>query len=664
MANFKKFRKAFQKHFATMTGGLLYLTDVNPYDMWDKYLASFPEGSDPLYKENSEHDCNCCKSFVRNFGNIVAIVDGELVSIWDVPDADHPYKEVCEEMSKFVKTSVKDVFFCDESSAGQEKTLQMLEDGDVKTWDHFHLTIPANYVVRTSIATKKGTLRSNRDVFFRSIKEISLAAAETVIEITDQGSLYRGEDYKAQVKEFIKLKKQYNKLKTDPDIWSWQHCESRFTGIRNTAIGTLLVDITEGVDLDHAVRKFEKVMAPTNYKRPKAIFTKKMVKEAEDKITELGLAGSLGRRFARVDDVHVNDVLFVNRDVAPEMSGSPFDALKTVEKPRNFDKVEEISIEDFITKVLPTAENIRAMVENRHESNFMSVIAPEDSDANPLFSWGNNFAWAYNGDITDSMKEHVKAAGGKVDGVLRYSIQWNDEGKTNSDYDAHCKEPDGNHIYFSNMRNARSKGNLDVDIVDPNNAVAVENITWPDRKTLADGEYKFWVHNYSKRGSGGFSAEIEYDGQTYSFSYPSDLRQGENVEVATARLSDNGLVFKKSLSHTQQSKTVWGVDTGKFVDVSTMMLSPNHWHGKSIGNKHYFFILKDCLNEDNPRGFFNEFLGSELVPHKRVFEALGGQMRVADSDEQLSGIGFSSTKRNDLVVEVEGRTKRTLKIKF
>ena len=96
------------------------------------------------------------------------------------------------------------------------------------------------------------------------------------------------------------------------------------------------------------------------------------------------------------------------------------------------------------------------------------------------------------------------------------------------------------------------------------------------------------------------------------------------------------------------------------------MFSPNYWdEQKGIGNKHYMFILKDCLSDIEPNGFFNEFLNQDLLKHKRVFEALGSKMKVDYTKHQLSGLGFSSTQRNDVVCKVKSTNiTRMLKIKF
>lgn len=269
------------------------------------------------------------------------------------------------------------------------------------------------------------------------------------------------------------------------------------------------------------------------------------------------------------------------------------------------------------------------------------------------------------------MKQNVKAAGGNVDGVLRFSIQWNEDGRDNCDLDAHCIEPNRNEIYFSNCRKpslSSMTGQLDVDIIHPNGKVAVENITWSDKSKMKPGVYKFFVNQYSGSARNGFRAEIEFNGEIHSFDYSNSMMAGQDVHVADVILDTNGeFTIKEKISGNSKisSKTVWGISTNEFTPVSVVCYSPNYFDEQDgIGHRHLFFMLNGCKNDEEPNGYYNEFLKSELEKHKRVFEALGSKCHVEDSDDQLSGIGFSMTKRAELIVKVKGATERILKIKF
>lgn len=63
MSNFIKFRDAVNAQIKSMEDSKsgLFLTHVNRSEIWETYLGAFPEGSDPIYMENTVHNCNCCK---------------------------------------------------------------------------------------------------------------------------------------------------------------------------------------------------------------------------------------------------------------------------------------------------------------------------------------------------------------------------------------------------------------------------------------------------------------------------------------------------------------------------------------------------------------------------------------------------------------------------
>ena len=628
-----------------------------------------------MYRERTEHDCSECRHFIKSVGNVVSINGGVIETIWDFTCGYDTYDTVAKAMSDYIKQfAITDFFFSKENTAGVLENYEHCEDGSVKTWHHMYLRIPSKFVNLYDIDSKKAQLRDIRNVFYRSLSEFSLESIDTVLELIASNSLYRGNEWEANLKKLREYKIAFDKLdENKKNLFAWEYAKEAGVAvgkIRNHSIGTLLIDINEGMDLDQAVTRYEKVVAPTNYKRPKAIFTQKMVEDAQKKIVELGYSDSLARRYATLDDITVNNILFANRDVAKEKNLDVFGELKaSAAKPMKFDRVEDITPEKFVKDILPTAKELEVYFDNKNQKNLCSLIAPQNKGAKTMFKWNNGFSWAYKGNITDSIKQNVEKAGGNVTGDLRFSIQWNENGDNHNDFDAHCIEnikAGINEIYFRQRHSRYTDGILDVDIIYPEEKVAVENIFWTSRNTMQDGEYTFFVHNFNYRGGrSGFSAEIEFDGNIYHFDYPHELKQSEIVEVAKVTLKDGQFTIKECLPSSLSSKDVWGIKTNSFVPVSVVMYSPNYWDEQSgIGNKHYMFMLKGCKNDELPNGFFNEYLKPELETHKRVFEALGSKMKVKDDDNQLSGLGFSSTKRDEVVVKVIGSTERLLKIKF
>ena len=187
----------------------------------------------------------------------------------------------------------------------------------------------------------------------------------------------------------------------------------------------------------------------------------------------------------------------------------------------------------------------------------------------------------------------------------------------------------------------------------------VQNITYPDRRTMRKGLYRLFVYNYNKRETVdvGFEVEIEFDGVVRTFAHPKAVPANTAAVVAEFNYTHKGgLEIVKSLPSSQAAKNLWGIPTQTFHKVSVLMLSPNYWDEKTVGNKHYFFMLDGCLNDGKARGFFNEFLTDSLNVHRKVFEVVGLEDEDRGVlDRQLSGIGFSIHTAELYIVPREGQ---------
>lgn len=668
---FPDFQREFAKHSQqVLSHGNLFLLDIDRDVLWETYLESFPAEHNQVFRERREMDCSCCRTFVKNYGNLVAITaDFDIVTLWDFDTHDNVYQPMLEAMRGLLQAEVVRAFFAKTPKLGTRVNVEELGDGYI-TWNHLYMEVPANYVA-PNVAEQQEEKRAIAQVFRRSLDEITAESITTVLELIDEKVLYRGDEWLGALTKFKQVHAQYHQTPAKKQSrFAWR--VSAMVGvsiakIRNHSIGTLLIDLSEGMDVDQAMRRWEAIMAPSNYKRPKTLYTSQMIEKARQAVIALGLEGSLGRRYAILPDITINNVLWANRSARKGSVGlDVFSAMREeiAVNPAKLRNVPTMPIADFLAN-LANYQSVEVLLEQRLVGNLVSLIAPQDKAAPSLFKWPNGFSWAYNGNVADSMKQQVKDAGGDVTGVLRFSIRWNTQGDNPNDYDAHAQFPNG-HIYYGNK--SVGTGRLDVDIIHPSSGqVAVENITWPSTDRMAVGKYTFSVHNYTHRGgTNGFDAEIEMDGEVYHFDYPHNIGNKDSVDVAEVTWDGREFSIKPLLngtSGTVTSRGVWGVSTNQFHPVSVVMKSPNYWDGQvGIGNEHHFFMLNGCVNDGTPNGFYNEFLNEGLTPHRKVFEALGSKMKVEPSDSQLSGLGFSTTKRESLVVRTNG--KNLVKIIF
>lgn len=642
--NFDRFSAAVERRFGELAQGSLYVVDADRDEIWQRYLESFPCGTDPVFRKRTEHDCSCCRSFVRDIGAVVGIQNGALSSVWDLNGLPSPYQEVADAMSEYVKAlAIRDAYLTKLELHGTPVSHEV-----GLTWKHFSVKVPRKFIC-SDVAAKQGDMRTSFAVLLRGCTELKPEALETVAGLISANMLYRGQEFERQVEGFRALQSRVASGGSGAEVAVWAEVDSPVARFRNTAMGTLVQDLSEGMDLERAVRSFESKVAPQSYKRPTALITQHMVRDAMKTIADLGLEPALERRHARISDVSVSSVLFVDNAVRSRMKGGGIaDLLMESAAPPKFDpkKASPVSIEAFLRDVLPKTKSLQLYLDNPLLGSFVSLTAPVHEDAPRLFKWDNGFAWSYDGNVADGIKDRVKSRGGRVDGVaLRASLAW----FNTDDLDIHAIEPNGSHIYYGNKQD---RLDVDMNVGDPVRD-AVENIRWP--WLAVDGKYRIYVNNFRKRESVdvGFVVEVEHASGLETLSYKRAVRQNENVDVCTISVR-NGAVERvvpaDDIVSGSISQEKWGLKTLQLARVDSVIESPNHWDGNASGNKHWFFVLDGCRNPLPTRGIYNEFLKGDLEKHRKVFEVLGEKTKCPYSDDQLSGIGISSTRKDRVTV--------------
>jgi hypothetical protein len=697
----KEFTKLLQAQFDKMcTTGKLFRSSISGQKVWETYLSSFEPKFNPIFRDpnSTTHNCNLCNNFIRRYGNIVAVNDKlETITIWDIVYSEE-YGKVAQSISTMLKNAlIGDVFFetfdelnslpyesCSKTNSifklGIEKNVKrytkeeaekfgVVKPNEIRTFNHLHLSLPKVFVDMSgkSIESISADYRDAKNVFQRTMQEIPLDTLNLVKDLIVQGSLLDGQTHLYKVEQFIALKKMYDDTHTNyKDNWCWiTSYKLPIAKFKNELIGVLCSELAEGEELNKACQSWNKRVDPANYMKAVAPITKKQIEDAKKFVEENGYEESFNRRFATIDDIKASEILHVNVGKGDIKAVSIFDNVKftsTRHKRSEFDKVEEVSIEKFMFDILPTCTSVEAFLTNQHEGNLVSLTTANVKESKPIFKWSNNYSWTFNGNLAgkSQIKEAVKIAGGKVDGILRFSITWNEDGSSICDFDAHCKTPSVE-IYYGHKLDYYTGGWLDVDMIRPSK-LGVENITWQHKSQMKEGKYYFFNRNFDGGNNTGFKAEIEIEGEIFTYEKLGNLKG--DTPVATVTLKNGIFTIDPHLPETHSSKELYGLESNNFHKVNLVCLSPNHWDTNNVGNKYYFFMLDRCKCPTSIRSFHAENLIPELAQHRKVLEVLGNTTMIEPADKQLSGLGFNATVRDELVVRLQGTHKRVIKLKF
>ena len=700
--------KMLQEQFAKMCAtGKLFRSKVSGDQIWEAYMSGF--GEDPIFRDpqSSEHNCNQCKHFFQRYGNIVAVAeDNSIMTMFDGDTTDEYRESFANMRNLLISAPIENVFVetfdylykavyerCTKESSmfalnldhtvkrytkEEAEKFGVVKPNETRTFYHFCVRLPKEFVnmSHNTVDNIQARFRDDKNVFKDGLDRIPVDTLQLVLDLINQGSLLNGDTYKYKVESFLQVARKYAALSdAEKDNWCWvnsyKYALARF---KNEVIGTLCIELAEGKEINAACLDFNKRVDPANYMKATAPITKQMIENAKAFIAENGYEESFTRRCATMDDIRVCDILHANAGNGAVKPVSILDGIKptsTRHKRSEFDGVEVVGIEKFMKDILPGCTSVEVFLLNSHKNNFVTLTTPVKKDSKPIFKWGNNFGWTYNGNLAgkSEIKEAVKAAGGFVNAPFRFSIMWNEDGRSIVDLDAHAIEPDGIEIYYGSYKGHKTPvcgGMLDIDMIRPE-GVGVENIFWDEPERIKDGKYRFFIVNYDGNRNSGAKAEIAFGDEVFTYVVDEEIFRPHPVDIATVYIKD-GMIdhidqSKYLVDENATSKEIYGLETNQFHKVNLVCLSPNHWDG-AFGNKHYFFMLDGAKAPESIRGFHNEFLRPELFEHRKVMEVLGNTLKVESTDKQLSGLGFNATVRDEVVLRLQGSHKRVIKVQF
>lgn len=357
----------------------LFTTDAE--DLWGLYLGSFADPTERQY-----HNCHACRQFIERFGALATIGEAGMVApaVWNEDDAPEAYRPALAAMAKAVRRAkVTGVFLSSDAVWGTPET---------GAWRHLALRPAAGMVFQRATLTAGQAMAEKREDFknvMHALNEFTQPHLETALTLLKTDSLYRSEKVLGQAEWLHALHvartAAYGAGKANAVWRAVATAPNGFCHPRSSMIGTLLEDIAAGKEFSEVARAFAAKMHPLAYQRPQAAPTAGAIAAAEKVMQQLGAAGSLARRFARLDEVQALWRPSPKKDEAA--AGGVFGHLKPkgAEVPSMAIPAQTMTWDKFQRTVLPTAERIEFLTP--FQGSYTALVTAVNADAPPILQW-------------------------------------------------------------------------------------------------------------------------------------------------------------------------------------------------------------------------------------------------------------------------------------
>lgn len=423
-AEYDGFRARLAARFKALSkGGEEPLFTTDSPDLWDVYLAAFPEIG------RQHHNCNACRDFIRRHGGLVTIgEDGATVPVmWDPDDATPENRGAIAALARAVRSApVNGVFFSAERGWGLPVT---------GMWTHMAVTHEKPFAHPLLSASQKMAekLEDYRTVC-RAMADFKGPMLDMAVSLLKSDALYRSEKVLGQaewLKALYDARLAAKGVRASNVTWRMvAMAPAGFCHPRSSMIGTLLEDIADGMSFEAVAARFKAKMHPLQYQRPQAAPAAGAIAQAEKIVAKLGAEGAFRRRFARLDEVQM---VWSPKPDAPRKEGAGFFAhlqpkgegwtVPTMQVPP-----QVITWEKFSRTVLPTAERMEVLAPA--VGTYTALVTAVDPNAPPIFQWDrdgrrNPVSWyVYNGGSTAGSWGLTSQTYHKVVGISLKPSMW------------------------------------------------------------------------------------------------------------------------------------------------------------------------------------------------------------------------------------------------